>query len=133
MKNKKPWFPVVLLFVILTALFLVFQATLEAKGFDVNVLIAGNAIIFLATILSFYISYRAVISPNPNATVRSMYGSFMIKFFVIILAAFVYIMTEKKNLNKPALFTCMGLYLLYTVVEITSLQRLLKAKKNENA
>jgi hypothetical protein len=54
----------------------------------------------------------------------------MIKFFLIAIAAFVYIMVAKKNLNKPALITCMGLYLVYTFVEVSSLQKLLKQKKN---
>jgi hypothetical protein len=130
MKNSKPWFPLVILFVILNAFILSTQKTLIKKGFDTDVLLVGNLIIFLATIISFYISYRSSTSPNPHASIRSLYGSFMVKFFIIILAAFVYIMTQKKNLNKPALFTCMALYLVYTVFEITSLQRLLRQKKN---
>jgi len=36
----------------------------------------------------------------------------------------------KKDLNKPALFACMALYLVYTFVEVSSLQKLLKQKKN---
>lgn len=131
MKNKKPWFPLVILFVILNAGFLGARNLLIKKGFDPEVLIAGNAILFLATALSFYISYKSVTSPNPNASVRSLYGSFMVKFFLIITAAFVYIMVAKKNLNKPALFTCMGLYLVYTVIEINSLQRLLRQRKTD--
>ncbi len=129
MKNRKPWFPLVLLFVILTTVFLTAKNILGKKGVDVDVLLGGNLIVFLATFLSFYVSWRSIVSPHPNASVRSMYSSFMIKFFVILTAAFIYIMIEKKNLNKPALFTCMGLYLVYTVVEISSLQRILKQRK----
>jgi len=47
-----------------------------------------------------------------------------------MVAAFAYIMMEKKNVNKPALIICMGLYLVYTFVEVSSLQKLLKQKKN---
>ncbi len=126
MKNKKPWFSLIMLFVILNAGFIGAKNILIRKGFDPDVLMVGNAIVFLATALSFYISYKSVTNPNPNASVRSLYGSFMIKFFVIIIAAFAYIMTAKKNINKPALFTTMGLYLVYTVVEITSLQRVMR-------
>src|SRR5687768_15410072 len=115
MKNRKPWLPLVILFVILNALFLIGGKTLGENGVDTNVLIGGNLVLFAATILSFYITYRSLNSTNANASVRSLYGSFMIKFFVIIVAAFVYIMLVKKDLNKPALFACMGLYLVYTV------------------
>jgi hypothetical protein len=130
MRNRKPWLPLVILFVILNALFLTAGKMLVKKGFDQDVLIAGNAIVFLATILSFYLSYRSATSSNVHASIRSLYGSFMIKFFIIIIAAFIYIMTQKKNINKPSLFTCMGLYFVYTVIEITSLQRLLRQQKN---
>ena len=30
-----------------------------------------------------------------------MYGGFIIKFFVVAIAAFIYIMVTKKNVNKP--------------------------------
>ena len=111
-KNRKPWFPIAFLFIILNALIFALKNKLVSKGFDTDVLLAGNAIVFLATFLSFIISWRSATSPNPNASLRSLYGSFMIKFFIIIAAAFIYIMTERKNLNKPALYASMGLYLV---------------------
>ena len=100
------------------------------QGVDQEVLIGGNLILFIATALSFYISQRSLASANPRSSVGSLYGSFMAKFFIIAIAAFVYIMVAKKNLNKPALIICMGLYLVYTFVEVSSLQKLLKQKKN---
>ena len=98
-------------------------------GIDGTALLGGNTIIFAATALSFWISLRSLQSTNPNASVRALYGSFMIKFFLLIIAAFVYIMIEKKNVNKPALYICMGLYLVYTVMEVAALQKLLKKNK----
>jgi hypothetical protein len=99
-------------------------------GIDGRVVLSGDVIIFFVTAFSFRLSERSLGSPNPNASVRSLYGSFMLKFFVLIIAAFIYIMIEKKNVNKPALFICMGLYLVYTFLEVASLQKLLKQKKN---
>lgn len=99
-------------------------------GIDGTVVLAGNFIIFLATFLSFVISKRSIDSANPNAAVRSLYGSFMIKFFVIAIAAFAYIMAVKKQVNKPALVICAGLYLIYSFLEVASVQKLLKQKKN---
>jgi hypothetical protein len=48
----------------------------------------------------------------------------------VIIAAFIYIMLAKKNVNKPALGVCAGLYIIYTVLETTRLTRLLRTKKN---
>lgn len=130
MRNRKPWAPIALLFVFLNSFFLLGKSFLIKQGVDPYVLIGGNLILFIATALSFYVSQRSLASPNPRSSVGSLYGSFMIKFFIIAISAFVYIMVAKKNLNKPALFICMGLYLVYTFVEVSSLQKLLKQKKN---
>lgn len=99
-------------------------------GIDGNVVMAGNFIIFVATAMSFWVSARSLRSVNPNATVRSLYGSFMVRFFIIIIAAFIYIMIAKKDVNKPALMICAGLYLIYSTLEVFAVQKMLKQKKN---
>lgn len=133
MRSRKPWIPLVFLFIILNTFFLTAKDFLLKKGVDQEVLLGGNLVLFAASALSFYVSYRSILSPNPNASVRSLYGSFMIKFFIIVAAAFAYILTAKKNLNKPALFISMGLYLVYTIVEVAALQKLLRQKKADSS
>ena len=114
----------------LVILFLDRKNIFDNNGIEGTVLLVGNFIIYIATALSFWVSQRSMNSTNPNSSVRSLYGSFMIKFFLLAMAAFVYIMAVKKNVNKPALMICMGLYLVYTFLEVASLQKLLKQKKN---
>lgn len=130
MKNRKPWFPLALLFILLNVLIFAGKNFLEKQGFDQSVLLGGNAILFLASFLSLLVSIRSMRSANPNAAVRSIYGSFMIKFFIIVIASFVYILTMKKEINKPSLFTSMGLYIVYTIVETAVLQKMLRTKRN---
>jgi ACR3 family arsenite efflux pump ArsB len=129
MKNRKLWLPLILLFVFFNSFFLLGKNFLIRQGIDNLVLSYGNFVLFIASALSFYVSYKSITSGNPNSSVRSLYGSFMIKFFLIAVAAFVYIMVVKKNVNKPALVTRMGLYLVYSFVEVASLQKLLRQKK----
>jgi hypothetical protein len=50
----------------------------------------------------------------------------MIKFFVLALAAFIYIYRERKAVNLPALYGAAFLYIVYTGVEIRLLLRALK-------
>ena len=129
MKNKKPLLSLVLLFILLNCLFFVGKNRLENNGVSQEVLLGGNLVLFLATFLSLFIYLKSLNSANAQASVRGMYGSFMIKFFICLVAAFVYILMAKKNLNKPALVICLGLYIVYTVVEVSALQRLLKRRK----
>lgn len=128
--SMAPLRPMILVFVLLNGFFVVGKTTLAKWGVDQSVIIAGNLILFGVSLASFLLTRRSLASPNPNAFVRAMYGSFLIKFFVCAVAAFVYIMSEKKNVSKPALFACMGLYIVYTVIEVSSLLKLLKRKKN---
>lgn len=128
--KQRPFLPVIILFVVLNGFFIAGKNMLAKWGADQSVLIIGNLILFVATLLSYQLSLRGFRSDNPHVSVRSVYGSFMVKFFTCIIAAFVYIMSAKKNVNKPALFTCMGLYLVYTFVEVSVLTKLSKQKKN---
>jgi hypothetical protein len=59
-----------------------------------------------------------------------MYASMMVKLFVTMAAVLIYFFMVRSNLNKPGLFTAMGLYIIYTVVEVRSL---MKVARNKNA
>jgi uncharacterized membrane protein len=130
MRSNKPWLALVIVFVLLTVVFLIAFNWLEKQGVNVDVLIAGNAILFAATLLSLVVYLRSLKGSSGGAALRGMYGSFIIKFFTCLVAAFAYIIIAKKEVNKPALIACMGLYIVYTVIEVSSLQKLLKQKKN---
>ena len=86
--------------------------------------------LFVIFILSFFVAQNGLKNTNPRAFVRSVYGSMMIKLFTCIIAAVIYIAIYKKDLNKPALFTLMGLYLVYTFIEVATLTKMLKQKAN---
>lgn len=122
--------PILLTFVILNGLFIALRSTLQRWETDQSVLIMGNLLIFVIILVSFFLLYRAIQSPNPQVFVRAMYGSFLVKFFLLAIAAFVYIQVTKKDVNKQALFACVGLYFLYTFMEISALMKLLKQKRN---
>jgi len=122
--------PMILVFILLNAFFIAGKNVLTRWGVDQSVVIAGNLILFAVSLASFLLTRRSLASANPNAFVRAMYGSFMIKFFVCAIAAFVYIMAVKKEVSKPALITCMALYIAYTAIEVSALTKLLKQKKN---
>lgn len=130
MKSNKPWLPMVFVFVVLNIFFFAFHDWLVKKGVNNDVLIIGNLIVFIATLLSIIVYLRSLKGSGGSAALRGMYGSFMVKFFTCLVAAFAYIMIAKKDVNKPALIICLGLYVVYTVIEVSSLQKLLKQKKN---
>lgn len=129
--SRKPFMPVIVLFVVLNGFFIAAKGLLARYNFNQDVLIIGNAFLFLITLITFLMSRRSLQNPNPHAFVRAVYGSIIIKLFASMIVAMIYIFTFKKELNKPALFTVMGLYLVYTFLEVSVLTRLLKQPKHE--
>ena len=125
-----PLRPMILVFIIVNGFFIAAKNMLARWGVDQTVVIMGNLILFLVSLFSFLLSRRSLKSDNPNVFVRAMYTNFMIKLFVCVATAFIYFNAAKPNINKPGLFVCMGLYVVYTSVEVSSLTKLLRKKKN---
>jgi len=129
-RNRSPLLPIIIFFILLNALFVTGKNFLERAGFDQSVLIIGNLVLLAATLVSFMSARNGLKSENPQAFVRSVYMSIMIKLFICVIAALIYIFLFRRNVNRPALFTCMGLYLIYTFIEVSVLTKILKEKKN---
>lgn len=125
-----PLRPMILVFILFNAFFISGKGLLMKWETDQSVLIIGNLVLFGVSLFSFLIARRSMRSANPNAFVRAMYMSFMIKFFICLGVAFIYMMSVKKNVNKPALIICMGLYIVYTFIEVSTLTKFLRKTKN---
>src|SRR5262245_10889000 len=95
-KSTTAFSPIAILFVILSSFFVSGRSLLEKWGMDQSVLIVGNLVLFAATLISFWLGSRGLKTNNPQAIVRSVYGSFIAKFFILIIAAVIYIMMTKK-------------------------------------
>ena len=130
MRERRPVTPVIILFVMLTAFFIVGRQLLERYGFDQSLLIWGNLLLFGITLLSYALAMRGLKSPNPHAFMRSIYSSILLKLFICMIAAFAYIAMHRSKLNKPAFFTLMALYLVYTFLEVSVLTKQLRSKSN---
>jgi len=122
--------PLVIVFIITAALIYVFRNLLETRGFDWQVLTSGNIFVYIVTAVSMILLSKGINATNTNAFLRNAYGAILIKLFACAGAAFIYIVYTGKNLNKPALFACMGLYLIYTFVELSVIMKQSNARKN---
>jgi hypothetical protein len=122
--------PLLLLFIITTALFITNRAWFAQRDVNVDVLIIGNLVLFAATAVSFYLFSRSLGSKNPQAIVRTVYGGVFSKMMICLITVFIYISIAGKGVNKAGIFGCMFLYLLYTIFEVAILMKLSKQKKN---
>ena len=127
-ENTKAYLPILLLFIIINSFIIAGKTFLDNLGYDRELLIWANLFLFLITIIGFLLQRKGLQSPNPNAFVRSVYASMMIKMFLVMIVTLGYVFLLKNKINKPGLFTAMGLYIVYTVVEVTSLMKVARKK-----
>ncbi|HEY8688317.1 MAG TPA: hypothetical protein VIM07_03715 [Chitinophagaceae bacterium] len=129
-ENRKAFLPIALLFIIFNGVILTFKIFLETHGFDREFLIWANLFLLFISIGGFLLQRKGLQSPNPQAFVRGMYASMMFKMFITIIVVLVYVFLFKNKINKPGIFTAMGMYVVYTVVEVTALMKVVRTKKN---
>src|SRR5919107_68167 len=97
-KGLKGFMPVLLVFIALNGFFISGRNMLQRWGADQDVLIYGNLFLLLITLFSYLLAKRGLNSSNPHAFVRAVYSSIILKLFVCLIAAFIYI-----SINKSAL------------------------------
>lgn len=120
--------PLIALFVFLNIILLSFRDALILRGFEINFILWANVILFLLSFSGFMIQTRGVRSANINAFIRGVYSSVLLKMFIIMGAILIYILVAGGQVNKPALFTSMAIYLLYTSIEVIQLMKIVRKK-----
>lgn len=125
----KLWGPFLLIFVVLEAVFLLLAAVLLVWGIDYRVLMWGNALLFIATTISFVLYIKGLRNQNPHAFIRVMYGSMLVKFFVCLVAVLIYGMIAGAAVNRNGILGCFVLYVIYTYLEVRTLLRMNKRSR----
>jgi hypothetical protein len=127
---NKSIIPLVVVFLIIGVAVLVFKNILQQHGVDWQVLSGGNLFLYAVTMVSMHMLTKGLHASNTQAFLRGAYSGVLLKLFACAGAAFIYILASGDNVNKPALFACMGLYLVYTFVEMSVIMKQSNRKKN---
>jgi len=130
LQKNKIALPLIIVYCVSNALLIVFKKKLEAWGVDQSVVIVGNLILFVVSIVSLFLYQRAIAHANTTGFLRNTYSGLFFKLLVCIFAVFVYAFTVREQLNKPALVACIFLYFLYALLEMRSLMQWNKARRN---
>lgn len=105
-------------FTIVTLAFLLFPTIWERWNVDKWEVIGANGLLCLLSIINASMHFKAIKNPNPNVFSTSVMASTVLKMFVLGSAAMLYIALSGKNRNIPGLFLSMGLYVVYTVLDV---------------
>jgi hypothetical protein len=114
---QKNFRPVFALFFAVLALVFIQQKMAIQLPINGMFIIAVNGMLFSMALFNFK-RVSQVDVKNPNAMVRSVMTGTMLKFIVFGGAALWYATQKKAPIGTNNLFIAMGLYLLYTWIEI---------------
>lgn len=109
--------PVFALFFAVLALVLLLQKLHIQLPINGMFIIAVNGMLFSMALFNFKRISQVDVN-NPNAMVRSVMTGTMLKFIVFGGAALWYATQKKAPIGTNNLFIAMGLYLVYTWIEI---------------
>lgn len=126
----RAFLPILLVFVISNALILTGNSLGSKWNIDMDIVIVGNLILFLATAISFFFYYKALHNNNVQAFLRMIYGGMFLKMMICLFSAFIYIIAVGKTVNKGGIIVCLFLYLVYSFVEILLLLKQSKQRRN---
>ena len=114
---QKKFTPVLALFFAVIAFALLIQKVSISFTINSNFIMVVNSILFTMALFNFKRISQIDLN-NPNAMVRSVMTGTMLKFIVFGGAALWYATQKKAPIGTNNLFIAMGLYLLYTWIEI---------------
>lgn len=115
------------LFFVVSAVAFLAGNQLADQKVDSNVLLGGNAILYMSSLLALFMYGRAKKSKTTHGFTRQVYAAFVVKFFILITAAMMYFYFAEE-INTRAVFVCMGLYLVYHLLGASHAARVEKKK-----
>jgi hypothetical protein len=113
-------------FIPVTILLVVFYNKIIQLHIDPLVLITGNSILYIITVIALYFHRKGFLDKNPNVFFRAVYASMLLRMFICIAAVLVYAIMAGNALNKYSLLLCFLFYFIYAFIEVRQIFSLLK-------
>jgi hypothetical protein len=118
LEKRKIFLPLVLVFVVVNLLALMMGSILKSWNVDPWLIAGANCLLFLISIYNALQHLKVMSQNNPHAMVRGVMGSTVLKLFVLGTGAFIYLYNSGEHRNVNGLFLSMGLYILYTWLDV---------------
>ncbi len=118
LEKRKIFLPMVLVFVVINLLALLMGSVFKKWDVDPWVVAGANGLLFLISVYNAIQHLKTMSQSNPHAMIRGVMGSTVLKLFVLGTAAFIYLYHAGENKNVKGLFFSMGLYILYTWLDV---------------
>ena len=118
LERRKIFLPLVLVFVVVNLLALLMGSVFKTWNIDPWLIAGANCLLFLISVYNAVQHVKVMLQSNPHAMVRGVMGTTVLKLFVLGTAAFIYLYNSGESRNVNGLFLSMGLYILYTWLDV---------------
>ncbi len=116
---RKQLAPILFLFVFAnTVLIFTYSYYGVSTSFNLKFIMVLNLMLFSMSIYN-YIRLRKMDASKPSAMVRSVMVGTLLKMMIFAGAALAYATQKKAPVGYPTLLSSMGLYLIYTWIELS--------------
>ena len=114
--NKK-FLPVTALFVLMNTIGLYCIYFFPIKGIKLSFILVVNLMLFILALFNFWRIQKMDLS-KPNQMVQSVMMGTLVKMMIFAIAALIYSRQNIGPVGLITLFISMGIYLMYTFLEI---------------
>jgi hypothetical protein len=111
-------------FLTVNALLSSLQATFQQYQIQTSVVLWGNLLLFVLSIGAALLHGVGMRSTDPYVFYRMVMLATMQKLFISAIVVVLYIVAVGKAKNAPGIYVGMGLYLIYTTIEVVGALRL---------
>lgn len=116
--------PLLIVFILLTALVFATEGLIEKYKVDKNTLLIANMLLLLLFVLVLMVQKSALSHTNPNVWVRSVMIGMMLKMLIIAIAVLVYVKTIGEGYNQKSILIALSFYFIYLIVEVKTITKL---------
>lgn len=96
--------------------------------FDAKALWIGNIILLGLSLLSLKM-IKTSEGKSAQGFVNGVYASSLLKIVICSISILLYVLLNKQGLHKPTVFTLLGMYFFYTMLDGSMLSNMNKRKK----
>ena len=129
--RRQPRFLFAILFLFFTLLVLLLKSLLNTSWKDTDALLAGNLIVFVATVGSFILYRKSLRNNRAQYFLRMIYSAMFFKMILCMAAVLIYVLIARSQISKPGILGSFVFYFIYTFVEVKMLMQMSKQQKND--
>lgn len=122
--------PLFVVFIAINCLVIGFKLQLLQINIKADVVVGANCILFLLSSACIAIHKNALDKKNSRAFVNSMMLVSLLKLMVVATSVIVYVLVTKEKRNVYGVFCGMGLYIIYSVIEVKIATKMKKENGN---